>query len=134
MSALAPIGEFHGRHVVAQLAGVEGALLDDVVYLEQALHMAAVEAGAKVRQVVSERFEPHGVTVVAILSESHATLHTYPEIGACYVDIFTCGDSADPENAVRVLLTALRPQTHESTTIERGMPSSADDQPQGAAR
>ena len=45
--------------------------------------------------MVDKRFEPHGVTVLALLAESHASIHSYPERGAMFVDVFTGGESAD---------------------------------------
>jgi S-adenosylmethionine decarboxylase proenzyme len=63
---------------------------------------------------------PHGVTVVAMLAESHASVHTYPELGASFVDVFTCGESADPERAVRLLAEALGADSLRLTTVLRG--------------
>ena len=61
---------------------------------------AVTEAGATLCEVISHRFTPQGVTVLAMLAESHASVHTYPELGAVFVDVFTCGDEADPVRAV----------------------------------
>lgn len=94
---------FAGRHVLAELTGVDPALLDDEPALRAATAAALAEAGATVVQVVAHRFAPHGVTVLALLAESHASLHTWPERGAAFVDVFTCGGTADPERAVALL-------------------------------
>ena len=51
---------------------------------------------ATLRQIVHEKFEPHGVTMIAVLSESHASFHTFPETGDIFVGLFTCGH-CDPE-------------------------------------
>ena len=53
------------------------------------------EAGATLCEVMSHRFAPQGVTVLAMLAESHASVHTYPELGTVFVDVFTCGETAD---------------------------------------
>jgi spermidine synthase len=111
---------FAGRHVLAEFDGVEPALLDDPEFLTTTLRSALNRAGATVREVVSHRFEPHGVTVLALLAESHASLHTYPEFGSAFADVFTCGDRADPALAVRLLATALDAAPPRMSTVDRG--------------
>ncbi|MFD8497742.1 adenosylmethionine decarboxylase [Amycolatopsis sp. NPDC059657] len=117
---MSEVGHFAGRHVFAELYGVDSAVLDDPSLLGQLLTDAVTGAGATVCQVVTEQFEPQGATVVAVLAESHATVHTYPEIGSLFVDVFTCGEKADPEHAVRLLAAALRPGSMRLSTIRRG--------------
>jgi S-adenosylmethionine decarboxylase len=114
------VGRFAGRHVLAELAGIAPALLDDPDRLSEILATAVTEAGATVCDVAAHRFAPQGVTVVALLAESHASLHTYPELGAVFVDVFTCGDRADPEHAVRLLAEALGAGTVSLSTVLRG--------------
>jgi S-adenosylmethionine decarboxylase proenzyme len=116
----AEVGQFAGRHVLAELHGVPAAVLDDVAGLRRALEEALRAAGATVCQVISQRFVPQGVTVLALLSESHASVHTYPEVGSMFVDVFTCGDQADPELAVRLLADALGGADTTTTTVHRG--------------
>ncbi|MEC3979697.1 adenosylmethionine decarboxylase [Amycolatopsis sp. H20-H5] len=114
------IGRFAGRHVLAELAGIAPALLDDSERLREILAAAVTEAGATVCEVAAHRFAPQGVTVVALLAESHASLHTYPELGAVFVDVFTCGDRADPEHAVHLLAEALGAGSIQLSTVLRG--------------
>ncbi|GEL21308.1 hypothetical protein PSU4_02620 [Pseudonocardia sulfidoxydans NBRC 16205] len=109
-----------GRHVLADLEDVDAAVLDDVAGLRAALADALTGAGATVRQLVAEAFEPHGVTVVALLAESHASVHTWPEHGRALVDVFTCGDAADPHRAVALLAGALGATLREVRTEPRG--------------
>jgi S-adenosylmethionine decarboxylase len=113
---------FTGQHALAELVGVAPELLDDEPLLRRVLAAAATECGATVCQVISKRFQPHGVTVLALLSESHASLHSYPENGSVFVDVFTCGEHADPGRAVEVLARELRPTTVHSTVVRRGEP------------
>ncbi|GAB3006898.1 hypothetical protein GCM10017788_29700 [Amycolatopsis acidiphila] len=114
------IGAFSGRHVLAELDGIEPRLLDDPDFLREALRSAVAEAGATVVDVLAHRFAPHGVTVLALLAESHASVHAYPEIGAAFADVFTCGERADPELAVRLLARALGTGSVRTTTARRG--------------
>ncbi|HEY0641678.1 MAG TPA: adenosylmethionine decarboxylase [Pseudonocardiaceae bacterium] len=114
------VGLFTGRHALAELTGVDGALLDDEELLRQVLADAATEAGATVCQVIAQRFQPQGVTVLALLAESHASLHTYPENGSAFMDVFTCGGSAAPQVAVDAVARALRPAAVHCTVVDRG--------------
>jgi S-adenosylmethionine decarboxylase len=114
------IGRFAGRHVLAELDDVDPSLLDDPTFMREALASAVSEAGATLCEVMSHRFAPQGVTVLAMLAESHASVHTYPELGAVFVDVFTCGDRADPEHAVRLLAKALGTGSVRMSTVRRG--------------
>jgi len=55
----------------------------------------------------SHKFEPQGVTVVAMLAESHISIHTWPEKGMAVCDVFTCGDHTTPESGVEYLQMVL---------------------------
>src|SRR6201993_1427645 len=98
-----PGRRFAGCHVLAEFTGVASTLADDPVRLRSLLRATLERAGATVCDVVDKRFEPHGVTVLALLAESHASIHSYPERGAMFVDVFTCGEHADAETAVGLL-------------------------------
>ncbi len=111
---------FAGRHVLAELTGVDPFLLDDETAVRAALGEALTRAGATVLQVIAHRFEPKGLTVLALLSESHASVHTWPEHGSAFVDLFTCGDAADPELAAELLARALAATELRRATVERG--------------
>src|SRR3984893_19114951 len=84
------VGVFAGHHVLAEFEGVDPALLDVVAFLRVTVERSLDRAGATVCDVVSKRFVPQGVTVLALLSESHAPLHTYPAVRAVFLDLFTC--------------------------------------------
>lgn len=115
-----PVGLFAGQHVLAELEGVSPELLDDERFLRHALGEALTQADATVLEVVSKQFDPQGVTVLALLSESHASIHTYPEVGKVFVDVFTCGTRAKPELAVRLLAEALGAEHARTDTVRRG--------------
>jgi S-adenosylmethionine decarboxylase len=114
------VGVFAGQHVLAELVGVAPEPLDDEPFLRALLASAVAECGATVCQVISQRFQPQGVTVLALLCESHASLHSYPERGSVFVDVFTCGAQADPRLAVDALARALRPIEVRTTVVHRG--------------
>ena len=115
-----PAGSFSGRHVLAELRGVAPGLLADDVALTAALRRALLEGGATVLDVLSHRFTPQGVTVIALLAESHASVHSYPEDGAAFVDVFTCGEQADPEHVVDALGRELGAREVRAQVVTRG--------------
>jgi S-adenosylmethionine decarboxylase len=117
---MAEVGRFTGRHVLAELHGVDPALLDDPVRLGELLRAAVTQAGATVLDVVAQRFAPQGATVIALLAESHASVHTYPEHGSLFADVFTCGERADPEHALRLLATSLHAASVHLSVLHRG--------------
>lgn len=119
-SEFVPVGVFSGKHVLAELEDIEPRLLDDETFLRSTLASTLTDAGATVCEVIAHRFEPQGVTVLAMLAESHASVHTYPEIGAVFVDVFTCGERADPERAVSLLADALGTGSVSMSTFQRG--------------
>lgn len=95
-----------GRHVTLDIRGVKPELLDDADFLLDVLRTAAAEAGVTVLQESHHKFEPQGVTAFLLLSESHLSIHTYPEHGVAFIDAFTCGQ-ADPLPAVDYIRLAL---------------------------
>lgn len=81
-----------GVHILIDGEHCDEQLLDNATALLALLRRAVEMAGATVLCDMVHRFEPQGVTLALVLSESHATIHTYPEHGRYMADIFTCGD------------------------------------------
>lgn len=71
---------------------------------------AVKRTGANIIRTISHDFEPQGLSILTLLSESHASLHTYPEYDFCYLDIFTCGqmDTAAFDKEMRKILKPSR--------------------------
>lgn len=109
-----------GIHLLADLAGVDAALLVDADAIDALLRTAAVAAGARILHSHFHTFGPGaGVTGVLLLAESHISIHTWPEHGFAAADIFMCGD-AQPQRALDVIDAAFRPATRAVQTIARG--------------
>ena len=95
-----------GLHLIADLACTRG--LGDAGLIEAALREAAVAARVRVLGVNLHHFGAEmGVTGVALLAESHISIHTWPEEGLAAVDVFVCGAQADPDAALAVIARAL---------------------------
>ena len=110
-----------GDHYLLNLFGCSFSLLDDERYLIDLLENAAVASGATVVQTISKKFEPQGVTVICLLSESHISIHTWPEKHYAAVDIFTCGDHTAPGKACEFLANALECKNPNITILKRGV-------------
>jgi S-adenosylmethionine decarboxylase len=109
-----------GIHLLADLAGIDAALLVNPDAIDALLRTAAVAAGARILHSHFHTFGPGlGVTGVLLLAESHISIHTWPEHGFAAADIFMCGD-ARPQLALDVIDAALGPASREVRTIARG--------------
>jgi S-adenosylmethionine decarboxylase len=113
------IHEACGFHLMVTLKNCQTDILNDPTKLEKLVLEAATATGATVLQVCNQQFSPQGVTAVAILAESHASLHTYPENNTVFWDCFTCGTECKPELSVEVLTAALKPQSFSKEMIYR---------------
>ena len=109
-----------GRHVSMDAWGVDYHLLNDVTQLERHLVTAAEKCGATVLSVQSKKFEPQGATVLVLLSESHLSIHTYPEKGFAALDCYTCGYTVDPMVAIQYLMDVLKPTQAFPKVLRRG--------------
>jgi S-adenosylmethionine decarboxylase len=109
-----------GSHILADFYGVEPRRLRDGHALETLLRSAAEAAGARILSSHFHSFgEAHGVTGVVMLSESHISIHTWPESGFAAADIFMCG-SANPQRALSFLQESLAPTRQRVETAARG--------------
>ncbi len=92
---------FAGHHLIIDLWEAEG--LDDQQRIEQAMRDAVEAAGATLLHIHLHTFEPNGgISGVAVLAESHISVHTWPEKGYAAFDVFMCGN-ADPKKTLPVL-------------------------------
>ncbi|MFM9280123.1 adenosylmethionine decarboxylase [Paenibacillus jiagnxiensis] len=110
-----------GRHVAVDAWGVSFKMLNDAEFLQTQLVEAAEACGATVLSVQSKQFEPQGATVLVMLSESHLSIHTYPERGFAAIDCYTCGETVDPQLAIDYLVSVLKPTKTYAKKLVRGL-------------
>jgi len=110
-----------GRHLILELWECRELNSPDVV--EQALREATEACKANLLDLKVHTFSPQGVTGVAVVSESHILIHTWPELNYAAVDVFTCGDRAEPAAVVPVLQKHFGPQRIQVMEIRRGLVS-----------
>ena len=112
---------FSGTHMIIELWGVKPELLKDEERIKSVLTLAALDAKATVLSSEFHHFgEEYGLTGVVLLSESHISIHTWPEHGYAAVDIFMCGE-CDPANSLPALKDNFHPERTEVITLLRGL-------------
>lgn len=102
--------EFTGRHLIASYFGCDSEALTNKAKLTEAMKSAVKASGALLLNFVEHEFAEGGVTLVMLLAESHSSIHTYPEHGACFVDLFTCGHTCNAEKFDMVMRNYLKPE------------------------
>jgi S-adenosylmethionine decarboxylase len=110
---------FAGHHLIIDLWEAEG--LDDTARIETAMREAVEAAGATLLHIHLHTFTPNGgISGVAVLAESHISVHTWPEKGYAAFDVFMCGD-AEPKKALKVLERAFAPKRTVVGAHRRGV-------------
>ncbi|MPQ65882.1 MULTISPECIES: adenosylmethionine decarboxylase [unclassified Pseudomonas] len=110
---------FLGTHIFGELTGLDFDRLNDLPFLEKSLIDSISAGGATVCGHLSKQFSPCGVTTLVLLSESHASIHTYPECGGLFFDIFTCGN-CKPDLILEAFVSRLSPGSVRRSIIFRG--------------
>jgi len=109
----------NGRHLLADWCGC-GPAADDADGACRAIRDAVEVMGATLLDLRVHRFSPQGFTAVAMLSESHLAVHSWPEVGYVAIDVFTCGEALHPEAGIDVLQQFFKPEETSLKRIERG--------------
>jgi len=111
----------NGRHLILDLYDCDPDILNDYGELQRLLEASLIMAKANVLRVIGEKFQPQGVTLLALLSESHASIHTWPEIGYCAIDLYTCGDVTETHRAAEFLKIKLKAKLSEEKELVRSI-------------
>ncbi len=107
-----------GAHLIVDLYGARK--LDDVDFIRSTLVECVEAAGATLLHIYLHPFEPNGgISGVAVLAESHVSIHSWPEHGYAAVDVFMCGRTR-PEACIEVLRRAFEPERIVVQEILRG--------------
>ena len=110
---------FDLRPIKEAEADQEIDLLDDKEFIRMVLFRASKECKSTLLDLTVHKFEPQGVTGIAMLAESHLSIHTWPENGMAVCDVFTCGDNATPKNGVQYMFERLDARDMVSQEFER---------------
>tara|TARA_Y100000766_G_scaffold85001_1_gene72230 strand:- start:220 stop:654 length:435 start_codon:yes stop_codon:yes gene_type:complete len=120
--------DHQSKHLLLELYRCDYEKLNDESFLRCTLNNAAKLSKATVLNLISNKFEPQGVTAIALLAESHLSIHTWPESRYSAVDIFTCGKNMKPEIASQYLIESLIAEEHFLRIIHRDPPITVHDQ------
>ena len=107
-----------GKHFLLNLYGCSSVLLNDERFLIDLMENAAIASGATVLKTVSHKFDPQGITAICLLSESHISIHTWPEEGKAALDVYTCG-TANPKIGCDIIISQLNPSEYKLNYIQR---------------
>lgn len=118
-----------GTHCILEIYGCPAILLNDAGYIQQSLREAAETAKSTLLDEVVHAFEPQGVTALTLLAESHISIHTWPEKGYAAIDVFTCGEHTEPEEACYHLIRKFQATEHTLQTVVRRPPVSVSTTP-----
>lgn len=111
--------QFVGRHLIISYVDCDLSALLDENTLKEKMKEAALASGVTILSSSDYHFVPHGVTQVLLLSESHASIHTYPEYASCFVDLFTCGTRFEMDKFDQILTDYLKPQKLSHKLLHR---------------
>lgn len=109
-----------GIHTILEFEGCPYERLADSGEVEQAFREAARRSNATVVDSLFHYFNPHGVSGVVVIAQSHFSVHTWPEHGYAAIDFFTCSDGVDISVAIRCLRERLQPERINRKTLKRG--------------
>jgi S-adenosylmethionine decarboxylase len=107
------------KHILFTLKECPSELLNDEGYIRDVVFGAARECRSTLLALNSHKFDPQGVTCVAMLAESHISIHTWPELGMAVCDIFTCGDHTKPKEGVKYMKMMLDAKSIVSKSFTR---------------
>ena len=109
-----------GVHLLVELQLCESSKLNSVSFIKQSMLKAAEISGATILNSIFQESPSQGVLGIVIVSESHLSIHTWPEYRYAAVDIFTCGQKADPWKASEYIESSLEAKSVKITDFVRG--------------
>ncbi len=116
-----------GKHCMLELYDCNSSKLNDELFIRTSLEAASKSARATLLNMITHRFQPQGVTGLALLAESHISIHTWPESRYAAIDIFTCGKETMPEKASEFFVKKFDAKSHKLVNFLRDSPFSLKD-------
>ena len=110
-----------GRHLLVELYNCDSKILNDVHKVEAIMVDAAKHAKANIVDVVFHTFNPHGISGVIVIAESHLAIHTWPEYNFASVDVYTCGTEINPWRAYNYMAKRFKAKNTTALEMKRGI-------------
>ena len=108
-----------GYHIVVNLLGCPTEVLEKTEIVKPLLNQVVSEAKLTKIGETWHQFEPHGVTGVILLAESHISIHTWPEKNSAALDIFCCAGKETAEKAFGLIVEKFKAESHDKKTVDR---------------
>ena len=112
--------KYAGDHLLIEMWDCPKDLLNSAAHWDRTFRAAVDASGATLLRLDLHEFQPSGITGVAILAESHMSVHTWPEQGYAAVDVFMCG-KADPRKCLAVFKKMIKPREMNVDARKRGL-------------
>jgi S-adenosylmethionine decarboxylase len=116
-----------GEHYICDLSGCDRELLLDSERCYDLFAKAVRNSGLTILDEGFYKFSPHGFTCFLLLSESHASIHAWPEYGYCAIDLFTCNLTIDLIPLIEHLKIAFDAESYDLRQLDRSALVSADE-------
>ena len=110
-----------GRHMLLELFDCDPDAINSLDIVKTSMVEAAKRAQATIVDVVFHEFNPFGISGVVVIAESHLAIHTWPEYRYAAVDVFSCGETLQPQVAVEHLVEQLGAARTSVVEIQRGV-------------
>lgn len=110
-----------GWHLMADIENVKFGVLNDLKALEEIVGNAVQAGKLTLVRMWSHKFKPQGLSVVALIQESHIAIHTWPEFGLATIDIYTCSGKLSAQKAFEYLVDSLDGDVYNFIVEERGV-------------
>lgn len=110
-----------GNHLIIELYECNQKKINNLEFVEKTMLDSARESGAEIIKSAFHKFNPHGVSGIIVIAESHFSIHTWPEYGYCALDIFTCGDTIQGEKALKFLKKEFKAKNISVIETKRGL-------------
>ncbi|HDM78855.1 MAG TPA: S-adenosylmethionine decarboxylase proenzyme [Deltaproteobacteria bacterium] len=117
-----------GKHLILELYDCDPEVINDLAAVEKILTEAVNISQATIIRPYFHKFNPHGISGVIVIAESHFTIHTWPEYGYCAIDIFTCGEQIDPAKPLDFIKEKLKAKQTSVMEIKRGVLNLPDEE------
>jgi len=112
-----------GKHVYANLYDCDPQVIDDESKLVEIVKKTVEITNATLVKIFSWQLsgERGGVSVIALINESHVAIHTWRAYNYATIDIYTCGNHTNPEKGLDYIISELKPQKVIKHTVDRSL-------------
>jgi len=110
-----------GDHILLEFHGCPSHIIEDSDRVEKIFLEAARISRAHIVNSLFHKFNPHGVSGIIVISESHFAIHTWPEHEYAALDLFSCSKNIDLESTIQYLKENLKPKAVSTVELKRGI-------------